>query len=218
MAPDEHPVSAIDLSVWPRCDAEAGPERGSSYHPSRHAAGRPIGAGRAYQGLAQLNGRPDSRTTPLDVRRLHPRQNATTVAAAQIKDLLGRLAPGGASPRIVFDAGDDSVPVPHGRAHRPVAVPVRLRAGRCVSAAPPPAVSSPPGGRPRLHGAKFTGADPATWPAPSAEHLAADKQDGTVRVRARTGLHPKHHARPGRGTRTTRPVVRGTVVLVAVSR
>jgi hypothetical protein len=33
------PVSALDLSVWPRCDAEASPERGYYYHPSRHSAG-----------------------------------------------------------------------------------------------------------------------------------------------------------------------------------
>jgi hypothetical protein len=28
------PVSAIDTSVWPRCDAETSPERGFYYHPS----------------------------------------------------------------------------------------------------------------------------------------------------------------------------------------
>ena len=42
---DGHPVYAVDLSVWPRCDAEASPERGCYYHPSRHSAGQPIVAG-----------------------------------------------------------------------------------------------------------------------------------------------------------------------------
>jgi hypothetical protein len=218
MASDEHPVSAIDLSVWPRCDAEASPERGYYYHPSRHSAGQPIVAGWAYQWLAQLNGRPDSWTTPLDVQRVHPRQNANAVAVDQITELLGRLAPGGAPPLVVFDAGYDSVQLTQSLAPLPVAVLVRLRAGRCFYADPPPAVSAPRGGRPRQHGAKFTCADPATWPSPSAEHLAADKQYGSVRVRAWAGLHPKHHAHPGRGTRKTRPIVRGTVVLVEVSR
>jgi DDE superfamily endonuclease len=39
------PIYAVDVSVWPRCDAEASPERGYYYHPSRHSAGQPIVAG-----------------------------------------------------------------------------------------------------------------------------------------------------------------------------
>jgi len=41
----EAPVYAVDVSPWPRCDAEASPGRGYLYHPSRHSAGRPIVAG-----------------------------------------------------------------------------------------------------------------------------------------------------------------------------
>jgi Transposase DDE domain len=218
MASDEHPVYAIDRSVWPRCDAETSPERGYYYHPSRHSAGQPIVAGWTYQWLARLSFTRDSWTTPLDVQRVHPSQNANAVAVDQITSLLGRLAAGGAPPLIVFDAGYDSVQVTQGLASLPVAVLVRLRAGRCFYADPPPAVPAPQGGRPRQHGAKFTCADPETWPASSAEHLATDVQYGTVRVRAWAELHPKHHAQPGRGTRKTRPIVRGTVVLVEVSR
>src|SRR5215212_4012332 len=99
----------------------------------------------------------------------------------------------------------------------PASMLVRLRADRCVYADPPPAVPSPKGGRPRQHGAKFPCTDPATWPAPSVEHVIADEQYGTVRVRARAGLHPKQQAHPGRGTRKTRPILRDTVVLVEVS-
>src|SRR5512132_3823491 len=29
-------VFAVDVTTWPRCDAECSPERGYSYHPSRH--------------------------------------------------------------------------------------------------------------------------------------------------------------------------------------
>ncbi|MBA2346437.1 MAG: transposase [Rubrobacter sp.] len=42
---DEPPVYAVDVSVWPRCDAECSPQRGYYYHPSRHSAGQPIVAG-----------------------------------------------------------------------------------------------------------------------------------------------------------------------------
>src|SRR5215218_6623020 len=45
------PIYAVDCSVWPRCDAEASPERGYSYHPSRHSAGQPIVAGGPTSGL-----------------------------------------------------------------------------------------------------------------------------------------------------------------------
>lgn len=48
-------VYAVDVSVWPRCDAESSSERGdTNYHPSRHSAGRPIVAGWAYQFIARL--------------------------------------------------------------------------------------------------------------------------------------------------------------------
>src|SRR5215216_3666519 len=30
-------IYAVDVSVWPRCDAETSPERGHYYHPSRHS-------------------------------------------------------------------------------------------------------------------------------------------------------------------------------------
>ncbi len=39
------PIYAVDVSVWPRCDAETSPERGYYYHPSRHSNGKPPPAG-----------------------------------------------------------------------------------------------------------------------------------------------------------------------------
>lgn len=51
----EPPVYAVDQSVWSRCDAEASPERGFYYHPSRHSAGKPIVPGWSYQWIAQLS-------------------------------------------------------------------------------------------------------------------------------------------------------------------
>src|SRR5215216_7907080 len=39
--PDADPlVFAVDVTTWPRCDAECSPERGYYYHPSRHSAGQ----------------------------------------------------------------------------------------------------------------------------------------------------------------------------------
>src|SRR3954468_324772 len=211
-------VYAIDQSVWPRCDAEASPDRGFYYHPSRHSAGQPIVAGWAYQWLGPLTFTRDSWTTPLDVRRVHPTENANAVAVEQIRVLGSRLPVGSAPPLFVFDAGYDSAQLTQGLGAIAAAVLVRLRADRCFYADPPAARPSPKGGRPRMHGAKFACKAPATWPAPTAEHVADDAQYGTVRVRAWAGLHPKQQLHPGRGTRKTRPIVRGTVILVEVSR
>src|ERR671910_3377554 len=59
LAVSETPVFAVDVRVWPRCDAECSPERGYYYHPSRHSAGQPIVAGWAYQFIAQLGFGPE---------------------------------------------------------------------------------------------------------------------------------------------------------------
>jgi DDE superfamily endonuclease len=70
-------------------------------------------------------------------------------------------------PWFVFDGGYDSAQLSLDLAEERMAVGVRLRSDRCFYADPPP--PPPPGkiGRPRRHGAKFTCADPASWPTPS---------------------------------------------------
>ena len=93
-----------------------------------------------------------------------------------------------------------------------------MRADRCFVADPPPATLAPQGGRPRTHGTKFACRDPTPWPAPTTEHRVEDEPYGTVRVRAWASLHPKQQAHPTRGTRKPRPIVRGNVILVEVSR
>jgi hypothetical protein len=209
-------IYAVDVSTWPRCDAEASPERGFYYHPSRHSAGQPIVAGWAYQWIAQLGLARDSWTAPVDARRLHPRDNANQVAITQVHALLQRL-PAGQAPLFVFDAGYDPVQLGQGLAGTGAAILVRLRAGRCFYADPPPA---PPGrvGRPRRHGAKLDTDDPTSWPAPTAVHVSDDGQFGTVTVAAWEGLHPKQQLHPTRGTKRPRPIVRGTLIRMQVSR
>jgi hypothetical protein len=76
--PDVDPlVFAVDVTTWPRCDAECSPARGYYYHPSRHSAGQPIIAGWAYQWIAGLGFARDSWTAPVDARRLHPLETPT---------------------------------------------------------------------------------------------------------------------------------------------
>jgi DDE superfamily endonuclease len=210
-------VFAVDVTTWPRCDAECSPARGYYYHPSRHSAGQPIVAGWAFQWVCQLSFDRDSWTAPVDAVRLHPTDDTDQTAAVQVRALLGRLGAGGSVPWFVFDAGYDSAQLSLDLDDAGVAVLVRLRADRCFYADPP---ARPPGasGRPRRHGAKFNCADPATWPTPTATHVAVDDQYGTVTVQAWAGLHPKQQRHPGHGTKGPRPIVRGTIIRVAVER
>jgi hypothetical protein len=216
--PDAGPlVFAVDVTTWPRCDAECSPCRGYYYHPSRHSAGQPIIAGWAFQWIARLGFDRDSWTAPVDARRLHPLDDTDQTAAGQIRALLGRLPDDGPVPLFVFDGGYDSAQLTLDLADLPVAVLVRLRCDRCFYADPPP---RPPGagGRPRRHGAKFNCADPTTWPAPTATLVTNDDQYGTVTVACWAGLHPKQQRHPGHGTRGPRPIVRGTIIRVQVER
>jgi hypothetical protein len=218
LPPADPLVFAVDVTTWPRCDAECSPERGYYYHPSRHSAGQPIIAGWAWQWIAHVSFARDSWTAPIDARRLHPLEDTDHTAAAQIHALRKRLPASEAAPLFVFDAGYDSAQLSLDLAEARVAVLVRLRADRCFYADPPPAARSPKGGRPRRHGAKFNCADPATWPTPTATLSTTDDQDGSVTVAAWSGLHPKQQRHPGHGTRGPRPIVRGTILRVQVQR
>jgi DDE superfamily endonuclease len=211
------PIYAVDVTTWPRCDAECSPERGLYYHPSRHSAGQPIVAGWAFQWICQLGLARDSWTAPLDAARLHPLDDTDQHAARQIRALLGRLPAGGPVPLFVFDAGYDSAQLSLDLSDAPAAVLVRLRADRCFYADPPPPAAGK-GGRPRRHGAKFKFADPTTWPVPTATLVCEDDQYGTVTVAAWAGLHPKQHRHPGHGSGGPRPIVRGTIIRIQVQR
>ncbi|MDP9486206.1 MAG: transposase [Actinomycetota bacterium] len=215
---DEPPVFAVDVSVWPRCDAECSPQRGFYYHPSRHSAGQPIVAGWAYQFVARLGFVRESWTAPVDVERVRPDQETNALAAEQIEELLGRSPAGDGVPLFVFDAGYDPVKLQRGLEKSSCQILVRLRAGRRFYG--DPSLCGPPAhiGRPRRHGPKMKCSDPGTWPEPSAEHECEDSGHGAVRVRAWAKLHPKVHNHEGRGSRGPLPLAVGTLILVEVER
>ncbi len=217
---DGQPVYALDTSVWPRNDAETSPQRGHYFSPSRQSAGQPIVTGWSYAWLAQLSFTHDSWTAPLDVRRVPPTENTHAVAVAQIRALLSRQPVGAPVPLCVFDAGYDPETLARELGDldgERVAVLVRLRSGRCFYADPVPAAGSPVG-RPRRHGAKFACDDERTWWTPTAQHTEDHAQYGRVRVRAWAGMHAKSQNHPNKGSRRTKPTIRGTLVLVEVER
>jgi hypothetical protein len=204
--------------VWPRCDAEASPERGYYYHPSRHSAGQPIIAGWAYQFVAQLGFERDSWVAPVDAKGVKPTQNTDQVAAEQVCALVARLPQPEALPIFVFDAGYDPVKLQRTLEGCPARILVRLHSNR-VFYASPEEVEPRPVGRPRRHGKKFDLKDPASWPEPAGEHRCESGDYGSVRVRCWSGLHPKTRRIGGERYGCKRaPVVRGSVVLVEVGK
>jgi hypothetical protein len=108
LAPDL-PIYAVDVMVWPRCDAETSPGRGFYYHWYRHSNGQPIVAGWAYQWVAQIHLRHDSWTAPMRVQRLEPLANVNSTACAQIQALLKQRPSTGTCPIFAVDAGYDPV-------------------------------------------------------------------------------------------------------------
>jgi hypothetical protein len=213
---DGEPIYAVDVSVWPRCAAETSPERGMYYHASRHSAGQPIVAGWASSWSAHLGVARESWTAPMSVRRMRPQEKSNAVAAEQITAFLAHLSADKPVPWFVFDAGYDAVQLTQALGEARAALLVRWRAGRCFSADP---TSQPRTGRPRRHGVKFVCDLPATWPSPDGDLTVEDTHYGVARVRAWTGLHPKTHGQHARrDARGRRPIVRGTLLLVAVAR
>lgn len=210
-------IYAVDVSVWPRCDAETSPERGYYYHPSRHSAGQPIVAGWAYQLVAQLGFERDSWVAPVDARRVRPAENTDEAATEQVRALVKRLPEPKALPIFVFDAGYDPVKLQHGLEGCPARIVVRLHSNRVFYAEPEPP-SPRPVGRPRRHGKKFDLKESASWPEPSAEHRCESDDYGSVRVRCWSGLHPKTRRIGERYGCEKAPVVQGCVVLVEVGK
>jgi hypothetical protein len=208
-------VFAVDASTWDRCDAETSPERGFYYSASKHSAGQPIVAGWSYQWITGLDWAPDSWTAPLDARRIPPRADTVAATIAQVQRLVGHLPDDGQLPLFVFDAGYDPIALGAGLADTRAGVLVRIRSDRVFY--PDPALA-PPGtvGRPRRHGARFGCADPTGRRAPDAELSTHDPRYGAISVQAWHGLHPRLQGRGRWAGDDAPPIVRGTVIRVAV--
>jgi hypothetical protein len=86
---------AVDVTPWPRPDAECSPQRLHCYRPCRCDGVRQTIPGWPYQVAAALGGGRSSWTGVLDAVRIGPDDDPTEVTAAQIHDLLERLRQAG---------------------------------------------------------------------------------------------------------------------------
>jgi DDE superfamily endonuclease len=136
--PDGRIRLAADVSNWLRPGGATSPER-----LFRHVCGRGTGQaqmipGWPYQVVAALEPGRTSWTLPLDAVRLGPEDDETEVTAAQVRDVVTRLARAGhwreGDPAIlvVFDAGYDVTRLAWLLADLPVELAGRLRSDRVM--------------------------------------------------------------------------------------
>jgi hypothetical protein len=139
----------VDLTTWPRCDAECSPCRGYYYHPSRHSAGQPIIAGWAYQWIAQVGLERDSWTAPVDAAGCIPWMTPTRPPPPRSTRCWSgsRPAPTAAPSRAGRPLDLAGLKRPHPAAPGP---PRRLRPAPAMGAAPTTAAAVTGAGPPRV--------------------------------------------------------------------
>lgn len=158
---------AVDATAWPRPDAVTSPGRVLNYESGKGGQGGRAVPGWSFQWLAQIGPKTTSWVVPIDIAHLDGDRDATLVAVAQIRRLLGHLAAAGISdtPVVALDAGYSPAGLGVHLAEANVHTVVRLRADSVLLTAPPPRAPGSPG-RPRQHGPALKLVDPTTWPTP----------------------------------------------------
>lgn len=223
--PGDGPVTfAVDVTAWPRPDAECSPQRLHCHRPCRCDGVRQTVPGWPYQVVALLESGASSWTAPCDAVRLGPDDDATEVTAGQVRDLLGRLRrrgrlADGDVPLGVFDSGYDLTRLRWLLRDDRVQLLGRIRADRVFyTPAPPRRRDGRVGRRPR-HGDRFELAHPEWLPAADQELTAQHARYGTVTIRAWHRLHQKLERRANWADHEAElPIVQGSVILVEVER
>lgn len=121
---------------------------------------------------------------------------------------------------IVADAGYDLARLAHLLGDLPVEVCGRLRSDRVLARDPAPHNAHPRPGRPRMHGAPFALARPATWGDPQTETRTDTTRYGAATAQAWDRLHPRLTRRSAWITdqNAELPVLHGLVVRLTVER
>jgi DDE superfamily endonuclease len=219
---DRQLTIALDVTPWPRPDAECSPERLHCHRPCRCDGVRQTIPGWPYQVAVALQGGRSSWTWPLDLIRLGPDDDPTAVTAAQIRALVERLTQAGQwhpdDPPIlvVLDAGYDVVRLSWLLREVPVRLLGRVRADRVLYGVAGRRRGDWPG-RPPRHGDVFRLADPATHPLPAQTSTSRHDRFGTVVARCWGHLHPKLERRAAWADHAGQlPIVAGTLVHLGV--
>ncbi|WP_396135326.1 transposase [Amycolatopsis sp. A133] len=146
-AADGRLVLAVDVTCWLRPEAHTCPQRILCHTYGRGKDQHMMVPGWPYSVVVALESGRSSWTAPLDAVRLAPGDNAASVTARQIRDVVDRLVaaghwrPGDPDILLVADAGYDGPRLAHVLADLPITVLVR-NAHRPGPAPPGPAATA----------------------------------------------------------------------------
>src|SRR5450755_2224550 len=221
-AADGRLVLAADVSPWLRPDSATSAERLFCHVYGQGKGQAQMIPGWPYSVVAALEPGRTSWTAVLDAVRLGPDDDETDVTAAQVRDVVARLAEAGqwaeGDPGIlvVFDAGYDVTRLVYLLKDLPVELLGRLRSDRVLYF---PAPGRAPGatGRPSRHGREFKLAGPGTWPVPPVTTVTETTRYGTAVAQSWDRLHPRLTSRAAwAGHDGELPVIEGTLIRLTV--
>jgi hypothetical protein len=222
---DRQLVLAVDVTPWPRPDAECSPQRIHCHRSCRCDADRQTIPGWPYSVIAALGTGPSSWTAPLDILRLGPGEDLTEVTEAQIRGVLDRLIAAGqwreGDPPvlIVADSGYNLIRLSWLLRDLPVVLVGRLKSNRVFRGALSAHLPRRPGQRgpaPR-HGDRFVLADAHGRRHPDQQTVTASGRCGRIHAQAWSWLHPELQGRDGWKTHPgPLPVVEGTLISLTV--
>jgi hypothetical protein len=172
-AADGRFVLAVDITCWLRPEAHTSPQRILCHTYGRGKDSHVMVPGWPYSVIVALETGRSSWTAPLDAVRLAPGDDAATVTARQVRQVVthllqaGHWQPGDPEILLVADAGYDGPRLAFLLRALPVAVLVRMRSDR-VLRRPTPAHLPGTMGRPRRHGDEFV----FVTPLPGARRMS----------------------------------------------
>jgi DDE superfamily endonuclease len=217
-------VLAVDVSSWLRPGAATSPGRLFCHVYGRGKGQAQMIPGWPYSVIAALEPGRTSWTAVLDAVRLGPEDDETEVTAAQVRDVVTRLAEAGhwgdGDPPIlvIFDAGYDVTRLAWLLADLPVEVLGRLRSDRVMRLPAPPRRAGT-NGRPAKHGRELALSDPVTWPGPQLTTSTLTSRYGRAVAAAWDRVHPRlTHRAAWLAHDGDLPVIEGTLIRLQVDR
>ncbi len=220
-AADGRLMLAVDVSNWLRPGAATSPDRLFCHVYGRGKGQAQMIPGWPYSVVAALEPGRTSWTAVLDAVRLGPGDDETEVTAAQVREVVTRLAEAGQHKEgdlailVVFDAGYDVTRLAWLLADLPVELLGRLRSDRVLYFPAPPRGGG--AGRPVRHGPELKLAEPGTWPEPQVTTVTQTTRYGTAVAQAWDRLHPRlTHRAAWEHCDGELPVIEGTLIRLQV--
>jgi hypothetical protein len=222
--PDGRIRLAADVTSWLRPDAVTSAGRMFCHVSGQGDAGQVV-PGWPYSFVAALGPGASSWTLLLDAVRIGPDDDETDLAAAQLREVAGRLAeaghwtPGDPDILIVLDAGYNPARLAWLLADLPVLLVARVRASRVFYGHVRPRTPGAPG-RPSRHGIAVRCGDPATWAGAAVTADAHSLRYGPLAVTAWHRVHQKlsRQSPAWEDHQGELPVIEGTLIRLAATR